>query len=101
MKTREEYYESVLKNRVLAADPDVTMCTCPNDMCDWHGKCKECVALHRYHNDHVPYCLQGIIDDKIRALAGAAEMNATKKRGTPIEYHHYVRQRDRENDKEE
>ena len=60
MRTKEEYYELVQENRRLAADPKVTRCPCPNTLCDWHGKCKECVALHRYHKDHVPFCLQPI-----------------------------------------
>ena len=28
--------ESVLENRRLAADPQITQCTCPNTLCDWH-----------------------------------------------------------------
>ncbi len=96
MRSKEEYYESVQKNRQLAADPEVTQCTCPNTLCDWHGKCKECVALHRYHNDHVPVCLQPIIAEKLKGLVGTVEMVTTKKEGTPIEYRHYVKQRDEE-----
>jgi len=95
MKTKEQYYDRVLENRQLVKDPEITKCTCPNTLCDWHGKCMECVALHRYHNDHIPACLHPIIDDKIKVLAGAAEMVATKKEGTPIEYRHYVRERDK------
>ncbi|MGI5898954.1 MAG: hypothetical protein ACOX8S_03415 [Christensenellales bacterium] len=45
MGTKDEYYQLVLKNRELAADPSVTRCTCPNTLCDWHGKCTECVAI--------------------------------------------------------
>ena len=95
MATKEEYYEQVLRNREFAADPEVTKCTCPNTLCDWHGKCRECVALHRYHGDHIPVCLQPIIQEKIRSLAGAAEMITVKKEGTPAEYRHYVRERDK------
>ena len=95
MKTKEEYYELVLENRRLVADPQITECTCPNTLCDWHGKCRECVALHRYHNDHVPVCLQPIINDKIKAIAGVAEMLAIKKEPTPIDYRHYVKERDK------
>lgn len=97
MKTKEEYYEqTVLPNRRLAADPKVTACTCPNTLCDWHGKCKECVALHRYHGDHVPFCLQPVIRSKVAALAQAVEMELVHKPGTPIEYRHYVKERDKE-----
>ena len=95
MRTKEEYYELVLKNRELASDPNVTRCICPNTLCDWHGKCKECVALHRYHNDHLPLCLQPIIKDKISSIAATVEMGTTPKEGTPIEYRHYVKERDK------
>ena len=94
-KSKEDYYENVLKNRALAADERVTRCTCPNTLCDWHGKCKECVALHRYHGDHVPVCLQPIIAEKISALAGTAEMETVKKKSTPPEYRKYVKMRDK------
>ena len=96
MRTKEEYYELVLENRSLAADPSVMNCTCPNALCEWHGRCKECVALHRHHGDHVPVCLQPIIGEKLKALVGAVEMTMVKKEGTPIEYRHYVRERDRQ-----
>lgn len=96
MRTKEEYYELVLENRRLAADPKVTACTCPNTLCDWHGRCRECVALHRYHGDHIPACLQPIIKEKVRALAATVEMEVSPKEGTPIEYRYYVRKRDKE-----
>jgi len=95
MRTKEEYYDLVLENRRLAADPQVMKCACPNELCDWHGKCTECVALHRYHNDHVPVCLQPLLDEKIKILAGVVEMTAEKKCPTPIEYRHYVKERDK------
>ena len=94
MRTKEEYYDLVLANRKLVADPRLTQCSCPNTLCDWHGKCKACVALHRHYNDHVPVCLQPILSDKIRALAGAVEMRVEKKEPTPTAYRHYVKQRD-------
>ena len=97
MLSKEEYYESVLQNRKLVADPEATKCTCPNTLCDWHGKCKECVVLHRHYNDHIPVCLQLLVRDKLKALAGVCELVATKKEDTPIEYRRYVKQRDNEN----
>jgi len=95
MRTKEEYYEQVLENRRLVSDPQIIKCPCPNPLCDWHGKCKECVALHRYHNDHVPVCLQPIISDKIKALTGVIEAFTEKKEPTPLEYRHYVKKRDK------
>ena len=96
MRTKEEYYDLVLKNRTLATDPEILKCPCPHTLCEWHGKCKECIALHRFHNDHIPVCLQPIIDDKLKALVGVAEMIAIKKEPTPIEYRHYVKERDKQ-----
>jgi hypothetical protein len=96
MKTKEQYYERVLENRKLMADSENLRCYCPVTFCDWHGKCKECVALHRIHNDHIPFCLQSIIQDKINALVSAAEMTAIKKEKIPIEYGEYIKERDKE-----
>lgn len=99
MRTKEEYYELVKQNRELSKDPKITKCTCPNTLCDWHGKCKECVALHRYHNDHIPVCLQPIISEKLKDLLNVVEMAATKKEGTPIEYRCYVKECDKEKER--
>jgi hypothetical protein len=94
MKSKEDYYLSVLENRKLAADPEVTKCPCTAHLCEWHGKCRECVALHRYHGDHVPACLQTMLRDKITALAAVAEMSAEPVEKTPDDYRLYVRERD-------
>ena len=52
------------------------------------------MALHRYQNDHIPVCLQGIVDDKLKTLVNVAEMTATKKESTPLEYRYYVKEQD-------
>lgn len=43
----------------------------------------------------MPVCLQPILRDKVRALAQTVEMELTSKAGTPLEYRHYVRERDK------
>ena len=99
MRTKEEYYELVLENRRIANDPDLTKCPCQRKLCEWNGKCKECVALHRYHGDHVPVCMQPIIKEKIRALADTAELSIIEKQETPMEYRLYVREKDEQKEK--
>jgi hypothetical protein len=94
MKTKEEYYQSVLENRKLAADPEILKCPCTSTLCEWHGRCRECVALHRYQGDHVPACLQPLLRDKLQALAAVAEQFTVDKEKTPDEYREYVRERD-------
>lgn len=64
MRTKEENYEMVIKNMKIVSDPKNLKCICPNTLCVWHGRCQECVAIHRYHNDHVPECFQPMVNDK-------------------------------------
>ena len=98
MKTKEEYYETVLENRKLVEDPKIIKCVCPNTLCDWHGKCKECVSLHRYHNNHVPVCLHELIKNKtFMELANIVEMNSVENQKTPLEYRQYVKEMDKKN----
>ncbi len=96
MISKEEYYQNTLKTRQVLADPKVIRCTCPDTLCELHGKCKECVAIHRYENNHIPACLQPIIRDKAKAILAVVEMEATKKEGTPVEYRRYVQERDQQ-----
>lgn len=42
--------------------------------CRWHGKCKECVMLHRGHQDHLPKCMQGILLKQLQGVAHLAEI---------------------------
>ena len=95
MSEKENFYQSILHDRELAADPAVTACTCPDTLCDWHGKCKECVALHRRGGGHVPVCLQPMLRDKIVALVGAVEMTAAQGAEVPEAYRRYVIARDK------
>lgn len=36
------------------------LCSCKAD-CIYHGRCLECVAIHRGHQDHLPNCLKPIV----------------------------------------
>ena len=80
------------------ADPENLKCRCPDTLCEWHGKCKECVALHRIKNTHLPACLQPLIEDSVNGLLKAVELTATKIEGTSPEYRQYVLERDKVND---
>lgn len=44
--------------------------------CRWHGKCKECVMLHRAHQDHLPNCMQAILLKQRKDVAHLAEAEA-------------------------
>lgn len=94
MRTKEEYYQTALENRKLAADPAILKCTCTQTLCEWHGRCRECIALHRYYQDHVPACLHPFINDKIRAIARIGELVTITREKTPPDYREYVREQD-------
>jgi len=46
---------------------------CPCDAaCKFHGRCAECVAIHRGHRHHLPYCLCGMVKEKLETVAEMA-----------------------------
>ena len=47
-------------------------CPCKK-ACRYHGNCKECVAIHRVHQEHVPNCMRPIINAKIKLLSELTE----------------------------
>jgi hypothetical protein len=48
-------------------------CPCPNSTCSMWGKCRECVAAHRAHTKHVPYCMQLLLKNAVNNLAALIE----------------------------
>ena len=47
-------------------------CPCKK-ACRYHGNCKECVAIHRAHQEHVPNCMRPIPNQKIKLLSQLTE----------------------------
>lgn len=47
-------------------------CPCQK-ACRYHGNCRECVAIHRAHEEHVPNCMRNMINQKLRILSGLTE----------------------------
>ena len=52
---------------------DKDHCPCTKRGCRYHGNCKECVAIHRAHQEHVPECMRPIINAKIKILSEVTE----------------------------
>lgn len=42
-------------------------CPCKK-ACRYHGNCKECVAIHRAHQEHVPNCMRELINKNSRIV---------------------------------
>lgn len=47
-------------------------CSCPAS-CKFHGKCIECITIHRGHGDHLPHCLQDMVNKRLEALSALTE----------------------------
>lgn len=47
-------------------------CPCQK-ACRYHDNCKECVAIHRAHQEHVPNCMRPILNSKIKVLSELTE----------------------------
>ncbi len=62
--------EFVAEFRKEYADKDHCPCQVA---CRYHGKCKECVAIHRAHQEHVPNCLHPLINQKLKVISEMTE----------------------------
>ena len=94
---KEDYYNLIKEIREVVKDPEKLKCTCQNTYCEWYGKCRECIAMHRHYGKHVPACMQFILRDKIKALAETAELHTSEFTRTPLENWQYVREMDEKN----
>ena len=47
-------------------------CSCQK-ACRYHGNCKECVAIHRAHQEHVPNCMRPRLNAKLKLLSQLTE----------------------------
>lgn len=51
---------------------DKDHCPCKK-ACRYHGNCKECVAIHRAHQEHVPNCMRPMLNKKIKSMSELTE----------------------------
>ena len=59
-------------------------CPCKK-ACRYHGNCKECVAIHRAHQEHVPNCMRPILNAKIKQLSALTEHTVAEEIQPPKE----------------
>ena len=62
---QDEFLEEIRKS-------GIDHCTCPG-ACKFHGKCVECVIIHRGHGDHLPHCFREMVNRRIEAVSGLSE----------------------------
>lgn len=72
LKIQDEFVKD-LRNAMKTQDH----CSCTK-ACKFHGKCIECVAIHRAHEDHLPNCFHNMINKKIMNLSELTEHTITE-----------------------
>jgi hypothetical protein len=88
---KEEFAELIQLCREKIASGKYNKCSCPEIKCEWHGKCQECVIIHRAFEEHVPHCMKPILRNKIKAIAQTIEFDIKPQNRTPEEYWDYVK----------
>ena len=48
-------------------------CTCASTGCKFHGRCVECVIVHRGHGDHLPNCFRDMVNRRVEVLSALTE----------------------------
>lgn len=70
--TAQEQYKWKMEALQDILDSGVDYCSCP-ESCPHHGKCWECVLIHRGHRDHLPYCFWDMINERLYNLQRLTE----------------------------
>ena len=65
--TKAEGYKMKYDELDRIKESGVDYCSCP-EACAHHGKCWECVLIHRGHRDHLPYCMWDMVNERIYDL---------------------------------
>ena len=68
-----EMEDEVIAEVHKAVEAGETHCNCPNTPCRLHGNCMDCVIVHRGHRDHLPYCMQDMVNERLAALSALTE----------------------------
>ncbi|WP_027622915.1 hypothetical protein [Clostridium lundense] len=67
-KLQDEFVQELRESKEKGQDH----CSCQK-ACKYHGKCMECVAIHRAHRDHLPNCFRNMINERIEKLSQLTE----------------------------
>ncbi|MCL2227066.1 MAG: hypothetical protein FWB97_05500 [Oscillospiraceae bacterium] len=77
--TNENYVNGIkrIPYEEILADPENMKCQCLAGIdgapsCDYKGKCKECVAIHKYYGG-VPHCLRELVETQVKEAVQAAQ----------------------------
>ncbi len=88
--SKEKYVDAVREIRKMLKTEECAECSCPNIRCEFHGDCYSCVRIYRHFGNHVPRCLQFVMDKKSASIKESMEIQMRKKPVPPDEYHDYL-----------
>jgi len=89
-KSKEEFVQIIKALREFIASDESKECTCPNVRCEFHGDCYNCFRIYRYFGQHVPRCLQHVLEKKIANISQSMENEMGKREKTPDEFYDYL-----------
>ena len=89
-KSKEEFVQIIKALREFVASDESKECTCPNARCEFHGDCYNCVRIYRHFGQHVPRCLQHVLEKKIANISQVMETEMGKREKTPDEFYDYL-----------
>ncbi len=58
-------------------------CPCTQPECPVRGNCVLCIQAHLDHKQHLPECMENLLRDRVKDLAGMMEFEVTDTRPTP------------------
>ena len=88
--SKEKFVDLIQGIRKVLKTDECAECSYPNIRCEWHGDCYSCIRIYRHFGNHVPRCLQFVLDKKIARITQAVENEIQKWSITPDEYYNYL-----------
>lgn len=89
-RTKEEFAQIMKGLRSFVASDESRECSCPNTRCEFHGDCYNCVRIYRHFGEHVPRCLQFVLEKKLGNISQTVEKEVGRREKTPDEFYDYV-----------
>jgi hypothetical protein len=89
-KDKELFLKHIEALRAMIRSGTHAGCPCVQMKCEWHGRCFECVMIHRVQGNHVPECLQAMFYEKMGQLARGLEIKLSVERTSTDAFWDYV-----------
>jgi len=89
-RQKQQFLKHIEALRAMIRSGTHAACPCVQLKCEWHGRCFECVMIHRTLKNHVPECLQDMFYEKMQQLGRGLEMQLSVERTSTDEFWDFV-----------